>query len=76
MNYCPHCGYKLENPKYTVCPNCSKRLRYPPIPVDLSGGEIVKCATCNGTGEAKTEGFLFTSVETCPVCGGTGVNRV
>jgi DNA-directed RNA polymerase subunit RPC12/RpoP len=25
MNYCPHCGHKLDG-KYVICPKCARRL--------------------------------------------------
>jgi DnaJ-class molecular chaperone len=76
MNYCPNCGHKLDGAKYTICPECSQRLRFPPDPLEITGSEIIKCARCDGTGEVKDPGFLFTYITICPVCGGTGVNRV
>ena len=73
--YCPHCGKKLGEVDYTICPECGERLRHNFSP-SFGESDVIKCARCNGTGEITT-GRLFSAwYKTCPVCGGTGVNRV
>jgi len=71
MNYCPHCGCKLNN-NYTICPSCKQRLRFAS---DSTDSEIVKCAKCSGRGEIDT-GFWARGWVTCDACNGSGVQRV
>ncbi|GEM_PF-2779184 len=75
MNYCPHCGHKL-NGNYMLCPKCSRRLRFNNSFNVPGGAKIVPCARCKGTGEIDTGGIFTSILKTCPACGGAGVQRV
>jgi DnaJ-class molecular chaperone len=75
MNYCPHCGHKLDG-KYVLCPNCDRRLQYITRFNTPGGTTIVPCARCKGTGQVDIGGIFTRIVKTCPACGGAGVQRV
>ncbi len=46
--------------------------------INSFGGEseLIKCAKCNGSGKVNTGSLFGAWYKTCPVCDGTGVNRV
>ncbi len=75
MNYCPHCGHKL-NGSYVLCPECEHRLKLVDCFSSSHGSQTVQCAQCNGRGEVDDGGLFNYRTKTCPACGGAGVQRV
>jgi hypothetical protein len=75
MNYCPHCGYKLDS-KYTLCPKCEHRLKLADCFNSSHGSKTVECARCGGKGAIDAGGMFTCHTKTCPACGGAGVQRV
>ncbi len=75
MNYCPHCGHKLDG-KYVLCPKCDRRLLCANRPNVPGGMQIVPCARCGGKGEIDAGGVFSINIKTCPACGGAGAQRV
>lgn len=75
MNYCPHCGHKLDG-KFTLCPKCEHRLKLADCFSSSGGKEIVPCARCKGSGELDAGGVFSVNIKTCPACGGAGAQRV
>ena len=71
--YCPRCRSEVR-PFDKYCSNCG--LRAPNIR-DLDEDVIVKCARCKGKGTIYTSiGDWSTGGQTCPACGGSGVQRI
>ncbi|MFA6173735.1 MAG: hypothetical protein WC701_08605 [Kiritimatiellales bacterium] len=75
MNYCPHCGHKLDD-KYVLCPKCDRRLLCANRFNTPGGAQIVPCARCKGTGHIDAGGIFACIIKTCPACGGAGAQRV
>ena len=75
MNYCPHCGHKLDG-KYVLCPECRRHLRLFDGSGSSGGSQIVPCAYCKGEGKIDTGGIFNCIIKVCPACGGAGAHRI